>query len=344
MTVPPAFPEWMRRADPILAREDTNTLFQAFRELRRRRHGWRARSGIVPVLTVLAVFAGIALLTLYVPRKFEALILPSAWVIILLYGKASRAAVAARTRLPSHVERFFQFPRLQLQVGMDLWLCPLVGPDVFEAIYLERREAHYLNFTAFFWMAAATISGLFVAINFRTPADLARQVPVVVLLLSLGYRWGRAYIQWDDCGNIHHLMLMLIANLPANGVRSRYFIERIAVTQRNWTIAGLMVIATVLVVIVFVALAVAFPNWLAWFQFDAIALAVISIIFHGILSGVILLRKRVARATEIEATIEATENTYEDHMEVVYLGLWDSEVIAIPAAVARASAYLRLPD
>lgn len=178
MSLPPAFPEWMRRADPILAREDTNTLFQAFRELRLRRQGWMARWNVAPLGVALAL----AVLFALVPFGY------AFWIAVAgaaAYRRFRGYFASRQTRLPDRVTALFRSQSLARSVAVDIWLCPEVGSEVLEAVYLERRELNLLAFKTVSILVGVVTLGAFTLFHIHSTTGLEFRLPVLLLLLTL---------------------------------------------------------------------------------------------------------------------------------------------------------------
>lgn len=161
-TMSPAFSARLRRLDPLLAEEDTNGLFQAFRA-RRLLHSrsWRARlwwwdiqwKNLVGALLFLgaALYPFIRLILYEDFLNIPAPVWPFVFGIMLAYTIADailssrllppiRTGATADERVPlslGHVLNHFRGDRWQL---VDLWLTPQSGGEVARALYLEDRE------------------------------------------------------------------------------------------------------------------------------------------------------------------------------------------------------------
>ncbi len=143
---PPAFPDWLRRFDPLLAAEDTNALYQAFR-LRRTVHArptmaahlrtlwsWDIASHGIVLNFILLVLA-LAL------SRFIGLLAIPALFVLLLFSYASFRVHRRRTpHLPLTVSQVFTRDGLHESAAREIWLAGFTGRDVLEAIYLEKRE------------------------------------------------------------------------------------------------------------------------------------------------------------------------------------------------------------
>ncbi len=147
--LPPAFPQWLRQWDPILAEEDENPLFEAFRRRRlvyppplARRIWTRIR---LPMLEG-AVNAFILLLAFY-----TAVALPPVWILPVI-GLALAAGYATRTfgeqsapprSLVERIAPVLGHTGNPSQVLYDIALSGASAREMFTALYLERREEHW---------------------------------------------------------------------------------------------------------------------------------------------------------------------------------------------------------
>lgn len=142
----PAFPRWLRRIDPLLAAEDTNTLYQAFRE-RRQRRSWMARIADARSEFMIVGFAtGGLVLLVYVLARFGCLACLAALVPIIAFlaiASATRHRRIQSRRLPNSVSGVFSLRGFHEQAAIDLWLTGSGGREIVEAIYLEQRQANW---------------------------------------------------------------------------------------------------------------------------------------------------------------------------------------------------------
>lgn len=156
----PAFPKWLRRIDPLLAREDDNLLFQFFRERRARRRGlvsWMARSpSFLPMIifTVLA-FSSIPLMNTSALAWNLAIFSGLGFVgygCLLGYRLIYPRIEQGKISFPERISTFFPAGRIRTGLFRDLWLTETSGKDFAEAMYLESVE--YVR-RPILWIAAA---------------------------------------------------------------------------------------------------------------------------------------------------------------------------------------------
>lgn len=174
----PAFPEWLRQREPLLAEEDTNGLFQAFRELRLRRAAarpwWRTPKG------ALGIAFGLlppAFLLWFVSTTLLFVVLVLLPLVCLM--AVARIHSNRSTRLPECVGELFLLPNIRGQAMQDLCLMPLRGRDVLIALYLESRE-QAIPSTQFLTVVAAIVVPLFWVISVGLKRDLLLHAIVVL--------------------------------------------------------------------------------------------------------------------------------------------------------------------
>ncbi len=163
--LPPAFPQWLRDWDPILAEEDDNPLFEAFRRRRlvyppplARRLWTRLRlpllEGTVNVMVLLLAF-------------YTAMFLPAIWIVpviglALAAGYATRVfgdgGIPART-LVERIGPVLGTTGAPSQVLYDIALSGASTREMFTAIYLERREESWRREA----LAVSTVAGAVIA-------------------------------------------------------------------------------------------------------------------------------------------------------------------------------------
>ena len=143
----PAFPDRLRAQDPILAREDTNGLFQAFRAR-------RLRGGKVMVYLrdnwegLLTTFGAL----IYVYLSFNRITNPMVgvgimWGMVFLRGALATARARSTGLMPRRIGEFFGLKMIGRLGALprDLWLIPVSGAEVAVALYLEHRETIILR-------------------------------------------------------------------------------------------------------------------------------------------------------------------------------------------------------
>ena len=143
---PPAFPPWLRALDPALAREDTNALFQAFRARRWRRHGlairlrdmgpgflWLIQFLVWPIVSQLCRGPG------WASRLLAFLLSCAAFGALAGFTVVLRRGGGLPLRL-ADIYDLSRSPGWSPTVIEDLWLLPLSGEEVVEALYLESRD------------------------------------------------------------------------------------------------------------------------------------------------------------------------------------------------------------
>ncbi len=154
-----AFPEWLKRCDPVLEAETTNGVYQAFRERRVRRGAWRTYRGL---FIGLAAFAGaslvwISVVIFLVPLLLTLSFTPTVYFLLnagiiaaILYFRFRRKPFRARTReFPFRVGVIFSPVAWNEELAVDLWMTGATGYDIAEALYLEMRETWVLELVAF---------------------------------------------------------------------------------------------------------------------------------------------------------------------------------------------------
>ncbi|MBX3729378.1 MAG: hypothetical protein KF858_09355 [Candidatus Sumerlaeia bacterium] len=149
MELLPAFSEKARARDPVLAAEETNGLFQAFRRRRRvygrqsgsfgdrllyrmRRNWWAtALLAVTVVLTPpLVWFLG--------PEFLMLAGFPAAVAVVFIVAPPGRL----EANIPPYLFRSFQIGSKARTLATDLWMLGCPAEEITEALYLEMRESH----------------------------------------------------------------------------------------------------------------------------------------------------------------------------------------------------------
>lgn len=134
--MPPVFPAWMRHADPLLVREDSNGLFQAFRVRRA-----RPRQGVGSLLVGMMGPAMQVVIWAIVFGVGGRLSNYSYIILCMLF--AGDFLTRRSEGLPISLGQVFDQKREGKTLGpmgADVWLAPATGGEVIEALYLEYRE------------------------------------------------------------------------------------------------------------------------------------------------------------------------------------------------------------
>lgn len=185
----PAFPHWMRASDPLLQREDSNALFQAFRTRRggsRRRMWGRLVAGLACECSLAA--AAILLWRGWEDAGYGALALAAA--TFALRAKLVGAEGSAR-RAPNSLGKVFGIhpdgtrrpPAVQM--ATDLLMAGLRTRDLVETLYLERREYTLVMARQRFAAAAMMLAAGTLAMR-----SLWSPQPVTILPLLAVYAFG----------------------------------------------------------------------------------------------------------------------------------------------------------
>lgn len=161
-----AFPKLLRIWNPVLAAEDTNTLFQAFRARRISQGGMKTipvAGFIIGVLLLIMLLTSIFLMDPFDLRNLDLGAL--AVVIFTAFGILIGGAVLA-VRI-FHRRKYKANSRLGLVFGKgdyveeaahDVYLSGANGRDVMEAIYLEEQERAWWPLAVAFWLFFLLIS------------------------------------------------------------------------------------------------------------------------------------------------------------------------------------------
>lgn len=149
-----AFSEAMRRREPLLAEEDTNGLFQAFREIRLRHRAaqpwWRSEDAMTGAAYTAVALLGLLPLTKALgvnPLEFTMGLGAVVGMAALMHG-----AGGARG-MPGSLEAIFRMAentngRIDSWALREIWTLPCGGRDVLIAISLEMRERRSLSMLA----------------------------------------------------------------------------------------------------------------------------------------------------------------------------------------------------
>jgi len=184
-----AFPAWLKRIDPILETEETNSVYQAFRG-RRERHRWNHALRRVPAAGAL-VLIGILLILANenfgrsISFELQALLLAVGLGLALYYSRIRISRRPFRVRsatYPIRVSDVFTETAWQEQPAMDLWMTGARGQDIAEAMYLERRER---------WLSDAVVPTVMVFLLGIIPLIVLRSYlrAVDVVILSVLTVW-----------------------------------------------------------------------------------------------------------------------------------------------------------
>ncbi|MEQ8818751.1 MAG: hypothetical protein RLY93_00780 [Sumerlaeia bacterium] len=154
MSSPPAFPHWLRKIDPVLARQDGNAVYQAFR-LRRRDHRppWHRRW-----------FAAE-----YKRASFR--------------GGGRLLKPSRQSRFPAWASNLIT-DRGYSQATLEVWLTPTTGEELAEAIYLESREHWAVDI-----FAALILFGVPLAIYVVAALVYLNHSAAAVALMSAAWLW-----------------------------------------------------------------------------------------------------------------------------------------------------------
>ncbi len=146
-----AFPAWLKRLDPILEVEETNGLYQAFRERRlrmgRRRTLVAIAGSFAPILPLVAVTTALMILALAGESRWVQRLTPLLALVVCCFAACvifqrftNRARKRTSVGMPLYIGEVFSPLAWQEQAALDLWMTGARGRDVAEAIYLETRE------------------------------------------------------------------------------------------------------------------------------------------------------------------------------------------------------------
>ncbi|MDK2971292.1 MAG: hypothetical protein PWP23_1047 [Candidatus Sumerlaeota bacterium] len=154
----------MRRLDPILAAEDSNALFMAFR-LRRTEHArslrtlLRRRGSIPPMQIFMALGLVGAVIVLF--RLVSCCAIPIVAGLAALFARSFQRTRIVGGRLPARLSSVFSTSGYMEEAAIDLWLAGAKGREVLEAIYLERREASKFGATGIVLLLSVLGFGLY---------------------------------------------------------------------------------------------------------------------------------------------------------------------------------------
>lgn len=190
-SLPPAFPEWMRARDPILAREDTNGLYQAFRARR-----LRARKPLGPVrdqLSAMLMPASVMLgcwmgIKMEVETLLPLLAIYAALMVLLLLFCRDSSKPASML----WVSTVFGNSPDDMKPMTDLWLTPTTGAEVAEAIYLEDREATLHEARTGAITYGILLPSYYILLISPPLGEIWRQIPSALLLLLLAVQYQLA--------------------------------------------------------------------------------------------------------------------------------------------------------
>jgi hypothetical protein len=144
---PPAFPELLKRMFPTLRAEETNMLFQAFRERRLRRRkgrigGWFPSISIgkkMAVIIVLGAFAYALIMSIPVWNSGVFYAFSFAPMVALVSDMilAHRFKKHKPSTLPYYLHEVFGEVTSADSAALDLWLAGVMAREVIEVMYLE---------------------------------------------------------------------------------------------------------------------------------------------------------------------------------------------------------------
>lgn len=254
----PAFSAYLRRLDPLLAAEDTNALYQAFRARRMARTSGIRHSKSVRMFRLVAV----VLLIIGVSGCIATLV-PWFWLraLIVLGGIAAPIAFvwlqprsASARHLPHRLsEVFFDIPGPKREAARDVWMTPASPRDVVEALYLEACEGVWgIN------VAAHVAVGMVGVVMYAMVREEVFTVRATLLLAAFVW-FLREFADLSFESSTQRLVLV------AGGAVNR-FARATALPRTASTLARGVGLAVVLVVAVTTVGAVAFKvlEWTRW--------------------------------------------------------------------------------
>lgn len=156
-----AFPQWLRRLDPTLEAEDTNAIFQAFRDRRLYHRGGKPFSRFLrrhllvytgPVFTTLLC----TLFTFFMYHLLGCLGFLLAFGLIPVCYRIFNETIFRKNHLPWYLGSVVSTERVQDQIALDLWLSGVKGHEILECIYLEKRLLEW-KWTLVFHLVATTL-------------------------------------------------------------------------------------------------------------------------------------------------------------------------------------------
>jgi hypothetical protein len=203
---PPAFPEWLKRMFPTLRAEETNMLFQAFRERRlRRRGGWVAswlpsNSGQTWLTVIIAasVFTYAWSLSNPVSITYAIYVLVIASVVGRSWDwvRVHRFGQTPSSTLPYNVHEVFGRQASADSAAVDLWLAGTNPRDIIEAMYLELYAERWRAVTVGFLVMVVAIS-IYLCEDAGPPAFWL-VLPAISIALAGFYCWKFALLR------LHH--------------------------------------------------------------------------------------------------------------------------------------------
>ncbi len=183
------FPDWLRRLDPLLEAEDTNTLFQLFYPRHSIRsifllHGFQLYQTFLPIHTL---FLFIFLLVIFNPLCALIIFIMILWIVQKLL-QTKPLLPAPRIMSPTISRTLCQIlkpNRAQFPIVLDLWQSGIKGNEILEAMYLELRARTWKLF--FVFMVLSVICGTSILIYFSLQIEEVLSPLIVIIIVSSCY-------------------------------------------------------------------------------------------------------------------------------------------------------------
>lgn len=203
-----AFPEWLRRLDPMLNAEDSNAVFEAFR----RRRKVHARGRFLTSLKYSFAGASVQQLALYGVVIVASVVafaflgccaIPIVAVALTIIGRSFQRGRVQKGVMPRRLEQVFSVSGFMETQAIDLWLSGATGRDVLEALYLERRERN--------WLATILVMVLLGMVAVGIYLYLAKPWHIVGAMVVLSIVWITYELTWmllvGGMGTLHENVL-----------------------------------------------------------------------------------------------------------------------------------------
>jgi hypothetical protein len=197
---PKCFPNWMRRLNPFLKKEDTNAFFEAMIRVKlvhrpdRRKKLLRFVSSCLFSFTVIS-----AILTNNILLSLTFLFF--SFIIIFLSFRKRKETTSRQDIKGEMTDSFSFYSNASKGLLQDLWLCGLGGKEIVEGILLlGSRNTIFFILLLFFpfyiqcFLVSSIITSVYSVVTFLCVLGL---IPGVILSVSLCYFYFIAMIQLD---------------------------------------------------------------------------------------------------------------------------------------------------
>lgn len=189
-----SFPGWLRRFDPLLAREDDNHLFRLFKQRRLRARGRRVgsffrlrhRLWVLPI--VLSIAYGCWYLLWREPFLLLLGMILTGVLFPFLQERLSRTSWL-RAAFPYRVCEVFSKSGFARMPAEQLWLSGARGREVIEAIYLEKREGSALFYLVLFALLGGWVLWTLPESRFGNWMGWRLRLPLLYFLIEFYLFW-----------------------------------------------------------------------------------------------------------------------------------------------------------